>query len=62
MILHLTRFYPTIKLGTLARCGMQRIYLDVCCLSRPFDARSQPRIRLEAEAVSQFFMAVLLVN
>lgn len=27
------------------------VYLDVCCLSRPFDDRSQPRIRLEAEAV-----------
>lgn len=27
------------------------IYLDVCCLNRPFDDQSQPRIRLEAEAV-----------
>lgn len=28
-----------------------RIYLDVCCLNRPFDDWSQPRIRLEAEAI-----------
>ena len=28
-----------------------RIYLDNCCLQRPFDDRSQPRINLEAEAV-----------
>ena len=30
---------------------MRRIYLDVCCLNRPFDDQSQERIRLEAEAV-----------
>ena len=28
-----------------------KIYLDVCCLNRPFDDQSQDRIRLEAEAV-----------
>jgi len=28
-----------------------RVYLDVCCLNRPFDDQSQERIRLEAEAV-----------
>jgi len=28
-----------------------KIYLDVCCLNRPFDDWTQPRIRLEAEAV-----------
>lgn len=27
------------------------IYLDVCCLNRPFDDQTQLRIRLEAEAV-----------
>jgi len=27
------------------------IYLDVCCLNRPFDDQRQERIRLEAEAV-----------
>ncbi|MBM4037714.1 MAG: type II toxin-antitoxin system VapC family toxin [Planctomycetes bacterium] len=30
---------------------MDRVYLDVCCLNRPFDDQSQDRIRLEAEAV-----------
>ncbi len=28
------------------------VYLDVSCLNRPFDDQSQPRIRLEAEAVT----------
>ncbi|MBM4166886.1 MAG: type II toxin-antitoxin system VapC family toxin [Ignavibacteria bacterium] len=28
-----------------------RIYLDVCCLNRPFDNQLQDRIRMEAEAV-----------
>lgn len=30
---------------------MSRIYLDVCCLNRPFDDQTQPRIRLESEAI-----------
>ena len=30
---------------------MRRIYLDVCCLNRPFDSQAQDRLRLEAEAV-----------
>lgn len=30
---------------------MFKIYLDVCCLNRPFDDQTQARIRLEAEAV-----------
>jgi predicted nucleic acid-binding protein len=29
-----------------------KIYLDTCCLNRPFDDQRQPRIRLEAEAVT----------
>jgi len=29
-----------------------KIYMDVCCLSRPFDDLSQPRVRLEAIAVT----------
>lgn len=28
-----------------------KLYLDTCCLNRPFDDPSQDRIRLEAEAV-----------
>jgi predicted nucleic acid-binding protein len=31
--------------------SIPRIYLDVCCLNRPFDDQRQDRIRLEAEAV-----------
>ena len=31
---------------------IMRIYLDACCLNRPFDDQRQPRIRLEAEAIS----------
>jgi predicted nucleic acid-binding protein len=30
---------------------MFHIYLDVCCLNRPFDDQTQERIHLEAEAV-----------
>jgi predicted nucleic acid-binding protein len=28
-----------------------KIYLDACCLNRPFDDQRQPRVRLEAEAI-----------
>jgi len=28
-----------------------KIYLDVCCLNRPFDDQSQDRIKLEAGAI-----------
>ena len=31
--------------------GLMRLYLDVCCLKRPFDDQAQPRIRIETEAV-----------
>jgi len=27
------------------------VYLDVCCLNRPFDDQTQDRIHLESEAV-----------
>ena len=30
---------------------MNTVYLDACCLNRPFDNQAQDRIRLEAEAV-----------
>jgi predicted nucleic acid-binding protein len=33
------------------------LYLDVCCLKRPFDDQAQPRIRLESEAVLALFTA-----
>ena len=35
-----------------------RIYLDACCLQRPFDDQTQPRIRVEAEAVLAILAAV----
>jgi predicted nucleic acid-binding protein len=30
---------------------METIYLDACCLNRPFDDQTQDRIRLETEAI-----------
>lgn len=40
---------------TLARAVIERlfvrVYLDACCLSRPFDIQTQDRIKLEAAAV-----------
>ena len=35
-----------------------RIYLDACCLQRPFDDQTQPRIRVESEAVLAILAAV----
>ena len=35
-----------------------RIYLDTCCLQRPFDDQTQPRIRVETEAVIAILSAV----
>ena len=32
-----------------------KIYLDVCCLNRPFDDQTQDRIRLESEAIISIF-------
>jgi len=34
-----------------------RVYLDMCCLKRPFDDQSQPRVRLETEAVLSLLAA-----
>ncbi|WP_420642969.1 hypothetical protein [Candidatus Leptofilum sp.] len=31
-----------------------KIYLDVCCLNRPFDDQTQDRMRLETEAIDVF--------
>ncbi len=30
---------------------MRKVYLDVCCLNRPFDDQQRDRVHLEAEAV-----------
>lgn len=35
-----------------------RVYLDVCCLNRPFDDQSRERIRLESEAVMIIFFRI----
>lgn len=35
--------------------GGQIVYLDACCLNRPFDDRSQPRVEGEAQAMLAFF-------
>lgn len=34
-----------------------RIYLDMCCLKRPFDDQTQARIRLETEAIDAILAA-----
>lgn len=35
-----------------------KLYLDLCCLNRPFDDRTQPRVNLEAHAVEAILDAV----
>ena len=35
-----------------------RVYLDACCLNRPFDDQSQERVRLETEAITLFIQLV----
>jgi len=44
---HTSLFNKTVSYGIKK---LMRIYLDNCCLNRPFDDQSQVRIRLEAEA------------
>jgi len=43
---------PTIynKISNTTKILM-RIYLDVCCINRPFDDQTEERIRMESEAV-----------
>jgi len=58
-----TAFEPaTFSRRSLVRRRMlapgMRIYLDVCCLNRPFDDQTQDRIRLEAEAVILILLRV----
>jgi hypothetical protein len=36
-----------------------RIYLDVCCLNRPFDDWTQERIRLEGEIILSIFERIV---
>jgi len=36
-----------------------KIYLDVCCLNRPFDDQTQDKIRLESESIISIFTHVV---
>jgi hypothetical protein len=35
-----------------------RLYLNMCCLKRPFDDQTQARIRLETEAIDAVLLLV----
>ena len=35
-----------------------RIYLDTCCLQRPLDDQTQPRVRVETEAMFAILASV----
>lgn len=37
---------------------VKRIYLDTCCLNRPFDDQAQERIRRESVAILRIFLGV----
>jgi predicted nucleic acid-binding protein len=45
------RAYLPVRFGRSILLPMITVYLDACCLNRPFDDQTQDRIRLEAEAV-----------
>ena len=42
---------PNLRYTIGKRMNAVRIYIDVCCLNRPFDDLSQDRVYLEAEAI-----------
>jgi len=44
-MLFLQLLHPSVNISSM------KIYLDVCCLNRPFDDQTQDRIHLEAEAI-----------
>lgn len=45
-------FYDVFKVDNYAILNfVMKICLDACCLNRPFDDQSQPRVHLEAEAI-----------
>jgi len=46
----------TIPEKTVKREGSVKVYLDVCCLCRPFDDQKINRIHLEAEAIKEILM------
>jgi predicted nucleic acid-binding protein len=55
----LTALRPMGTLPDDASPGMPLIYLDVCCLNRPFDDQRQPRVHLETEAVRSIIQAAV---
>lgn len=56
MIAGISKYYEFIvSIGLIKSCYTHitmKVYLDACCLNRPFDDQSQPRVRLETEAIS----------
>lgn len=48
MLVHMDRVGHTLN---QPHGGSMRLYLDNCCLNRPFDDQGQEKIRLESEAV-----------
>lgn len=40
------------------RIALPSVYLDACCLNRPFDDQCQERIRLESEAIYLVFRRI----
>jgi predicted nucleic acid-binding protein len=52
----LLKFQYALQLWQLSvNMNSMKIYLDVCCLNRPFDDQTQDRIHLEAEAILAVF-------
>ena len=44
--------------GFVLKITNMRIYLDVCCLNRPFDDQGQDRVRMETEAVKTVLLNI----
>jgi len=38
-------------MGVFGILCIMKVYMDVCCLNRPFDDQNQDRVRIEAEAI-----------
>jgi len=47
----------TIKLFPMKKTRT-KLYLDLCCLNRPFDNQEQERVRLEAEAIKAILLRI----
>lgn len=51
---------PTTKKISNTAKTLMKIYLDVCCINRPFDDQTEERIRMESEAVLAILKRCLL--